>query len=86
VAATAVPVGRERQAWPSASASAEEHHEDGFGEDPQIPAQRRVRDVIQVEPDHLVVIQVAPPANLPGACDAGFQLEPLRKALRIQAL
>ena len=59
-------------------ASAEEHHEDGLADDPQIPAERPVGDVIQVEPDHLFVIQVAPPADLPGACQAGEHLEALR--------
>ena len=72
-----------RQALASASAPAEQHHEDGLADDPQVPAQRPVRDVIQVEPDHLFVIQVAPPADLPGARQPGQHLEATHVAPRV---
>ncbi len=59
----------------SPSTLAEEHDEDGLAEDPKIPDQRPVGDVIQVEPDHLFVVQFAPPADLPGASQPGEHLD-----------
>ena len=68
----------------SASAEATWNHERGLAEDSQVPAQRSVGDVIEVEADHLFVVQFAPPADLPRPSQAGEYLETTCVAMRIQ--
>jgi hypothetical protein len=57
------------------SAFAEHYYEEGLADDPKVPAQRQVLDVIEVELDHPFVTEIASPANLPGSGEARDHVE-----------
>ena len=72
---------RQYEIVPSISAPAAQVRADSLGDDPKVPAQRPVRDVIEVEPHHLLIIQIAPPRDLPGARQTGLRLKAVRVSL-----
>src|SRR5262249_53478885 len=51
-------------------------HVEGLADDRQVAAQRPVLDVVDIQVDHAGIVQLAPAPDLPGAGDAGEDLEP----------
>src|SRR5512142_894054 len=51
----------------SAGAPPGQDHDRRTAEDPEVQAERPVRDVIQIEPNHPRAIQITPPSHLPEA-------------------
>ena len=69
--------GGDRASHPSASVGtpAEQHDDERFADDPKIPTQRPVLDVIKVKLDHAFAIHFTPPADLPGTGQPGHRLQ-----------
>src|ERR1700709_1277649 len=76
------PLGTRTQSWtrpgcaPVVGGTTRNHGREGRHQDPEVAGQRPAGDVLVVEADHLLEGAVGATVDLPGAGDAGAQLEP----------
>jgi hypothetical protein len=69
------PIATKANPTGSISTAAEQHHKEGLADDPDVPAQRPILDILKVELDHVLVTQLTSAADLPGTAQSGYHLE-----------